>query len=166
MPYASSTPRSPDQRRADHRAKHGWRLVDRAHRFDDAEHGRDDAQCRERIGERLEIVGGADGFMVMGFDRVIHDVLDRVRIEIARRHDDETQCVTNQVNQRGVLQKAGIVSENRRGLGILDMWLDRDRAVDAEHFHELRHKENGVEEILLFPAWPLEHFDETAAQRL
>ena len=45
------------------------------------------------------------------------------------------------------------------------MRLDRDGSLDAEHLHQLRHKENGVEKILLFPAWPFEDFNEATTER-
>ena len=51
-----------DQRRADHRAENGGRLVDRAHRLHHAEHGGDDAQSGQRVGEALHRVGGLDRF--------------------------------------------------------------------------------------------------------
>ena len=156
---------SADQRRTDHRAEDSGGLVNRTHRLHDAKHGSDNAQRRQRIGERLEIVGGTDGFVMMRLDRVVHDVFDRVRIEIARRDNDKAQRVADQVDQRSVFQQARIIGKDRRGIRIFDMRLDRDGSLDAEHLHQLRHKENGVEKILLFPAWPFEDFNEATTER-
>ena len=48
-------------------AQHLGRLVDRAHRLDDPEHGGDDAERRQRVGHRLQGVGRVPGVLGVGF---------------------------------------------------------------------------------------------------
>src|SRR3546814_19732626 len=43
-----------DQRRSDHAAKHGGRLVDRSHGLHHAKHRRDDTKRRKRVAQRLK----------------------------------------------------------------------------------------------------------------
>ena len=155
-----------DERRADHRAEDRRRLVDRAHRLHDAEHRGDDAERGKRVGKALQTFGGLHRMMMVALQRIIHHLFDRVRIERTRRHDDEAQRVADQVDERVVLQKLGILLKDRRVFRILDVRLDGNRSFGAHHLHQGRDEQDAVEIILLLILRSLEHLGEPAAERL
>jgi hypothetical protein len=114
----------------------------------------------------LQIVRRADRFVVVRLEAVIHHLLDRMRIERAGRHDDETQRVADQVGEAVVLHQLGIFVEHGGAVRVLDMRLERDRPLDAQHLHQLRDEEDAIEEILLLVFRSLENLAQAAAQRL
>jgi hypothetical protein len=118
------------------------RLVDRAHRLDHAEHRRDDAERRQARRQALQRCRRTLDLVVVRLDHVIHHVLDRVRIERARRDDDQPQRVGDQMDQRRDPSAAADIRRRSRGLGILDMRLERDRAFGPQHLHQLRDEED------------------------
>src|SRR3546814_2909276 len=59
--------------------------------------------------------------------RIVHHLLDRVRVESARRDDDEAQRVADQMDERLVLEQFRILLKDRRTGRVLDMRFDRDR---------------------------------------
>ena len=63
-----------------------------------------------------------------------------------------------------VLQQLGIFGEDRGGGGVLDMRFQRDRAIGAQHLHQLRHEEDDVEEILLLVFRTLEDLAQAPAE--
>ena len=66
----------------------------------------------QRIGKALQAVGWLDGMMMVVLDGVIHHFFNRMGVERAGRHDDQTECVTDQMDQRLVFQQFGIFAKN------------------------------------------------------
>ncbi|PAV69904.1 hypothetical protein WR25_13688 [Diploscapter pachys] len=54
-------------------------------------------------------------------DRMVHHLFHRMHVERTRRHDDQTQRIGDQIDQRMVGEQARIFAEHRRRLGVLDM---------------------------------------------
>ena len=108
------------------------RLVDRAHGFDHAEHGRDDAQSAGSPSDSVVSRStGCIGVGVMGFDGGIDHLLDGVRADPAGRHHQQAQAVGEQMQEHRVFEKLRIFGENGAGLGVFDVWLERHRAIGS-----------------------------------
>src|SRR3546814_1906862 len=83
--------------------------------------------CSSDLGEALQPIGRLDRVVAVAFQRIVHHLLDRVRVESARRDDDEAQRVADQMDERLVLEQFRILLKDRRTGRVLDMRFDRDR---------------------------------------
>ena len=86
-----------DQRRADQAAERLRRLVERAHRVDDAENGGDDAERRQAVGDRLKRVHRLVPVVRERLDFLVHQRLDFVRARVA--DDDQATIVADEGHQ-------------------------------------------------------------------
>src|SRR3546814_3801588 len=87
--------------------------LDGAHRLDHAKDGRDDAKGRQGVGQALKIMGWADCFVMVGLEAIVHDVLNRVRVECSCGNDHQAQRVADEVDQRLIIYQPGIRSEEQ-----------------------------------------------------
>ena len=155
-----------DQRSADHLAEDFGRFVDRSHGLDHAQHGGDDSQCGQRVGQRGQIVLRLVHLVEMRFHRIVHDLFDCMRLERARRDHQQCQSVADQRDERFVGEQIGIGAEHGGTGRILDMRFQRDRSIVLEHAHQLRGQCDRVDMVLLGVTRPLENLLECPADGL
>ena len=102
---------SADERRADQVAEKLGRLVEGAHRLDDAENGRDDAKSRKRLRHRGKCAIGLELVARDGLDLLVHQRLDLMGAGIA--DEDQAGIVANEVGQVLIGENALEVGEDR-----------------------------------------------------
>ena len=152
------------QRAADHRAEHGRRLVDMRHGLDHAEHRGDDAQRRQRIGHRLQSVRAVQLLVQDLLQLTRHDVLDLVRI--VGVHADHAQVVAD--HRAGVVIGEDLreLLEGRAFVGLLDMRLQRHRALGAGQPHQEIQQAQQIDVVRLLVGGAFEHLAEAAERVL
>ena len=95
------------------------------------------ARAARRPGSAASCCGPCD-LVVVGLDRVVHHLLDRVRRRACPTRRRPAQRVGDQVDQRLCSASSrGYSAKIARGLRVLDMRLERDRAFGAQHLHQL-----------------------------
>ena len=73
------------------------RLIDGAHRLHDAEHGGDDAERREAVADRDELVIGFELVMTDRLDFFVHQGFDLMGPRVA--HDDQPEIIADERRQ-------------------------------------------------------------------
>lgn len=116
----------PHQGGRDHAAQHGRRLAHGAHGVHHPQHRGHDTEGGQRPSQTLQGRNRAVGFLVVGFDFVLHQRLNFVRIEIAGDH--HPQVVGDEFHQMVVGQDVRVLLEQRRFVGLFHVRLDGHQA--------------------------------------
>ena len=111
----------------------GARALDAGHRRHDAEHGSDDAEAREGVGDLLHGMGRLGGFVVVCFQFVFEQALEFMGIEVATRN--QTQAVRDELHHVMVGQHERVFLEDVALVGVLDVLLDGQDTIFTGH-HE------------------------------
>jgi hypothetical protein len=102
---------------------------------------RHDAECWHRIAHLGDDVDRHFAFAVVGFDLVIHQVLDLEGVQVAADH--EPQVVGDELENVMIREYARVLREELALLGLLHVGFDRHEAFLAhfgEHVVEQRHQ--------------------------
>ena len=73
------------------------RLIDGAHRLHDAEHGRDDAECRKTVADGDKGMIGLELVVTDRLDLLVHQRFDFMGPRVA--HDDQAEIIANEGRQ-------------------------------------------------------------------
>ena len=103
---------------------------------------------------------------MVGFERGIEHFFHRIRIEIARRNNHQTDRIRDHMNECVVFHEFWIFTEDRAAFRAFNMRFKSNRAIDAKDLQKLRHKKDRVEIILFFILRAFEHFAEAAGNAL
>ena len=133
------------ERGADQPAERLRRLVQGAHRVDDAEHGGDDAQRGKAVRDRLERVNRLVAIMGERLDLLVHQRLDFVGLGVA--DDDQPAVVADEREQIVVGEQPRKSLEDFRFRGIVEMPFDFAARLAAQFAHQGVHRAQDVEEV-------------------
>ena len=86
------------------------RAAERAHSYDDAKNGGDNAQARQGIGYRAEGRGGRGGILMVNLEVEVEHL---VEVEGVDAGDGHAQRVTNEIANMMVLEEGGILGKYR-----------------------------------------------------
>ena len=100
-----------DQSRADHLPQNFRRLVQRAHGFDHAQNGRDDAEGGQGVGHGLHGVAGMHRVVLGGLHPLVQHLLDLMGVIVVQRC--RAQGVADQVHRLMVMRDLGVAREDR-----------------------------------------------------
>jgi hypothetical protein len=113
-----------------------------AHHVHHAHHRHHDAEGRHRVGHLGDHVRRSMRLVVVGLDLHVHQVLDLECVQVAAHH--HAQVVGHELDRMVIGGNARVLGEDRAGVGVLDVVLDRHQALLAHLGEDLEQQREQI----------------------